>query len=297
MIPRSWTKNGWDRWHIVMAIAMVALSVFVTFDAWKDIVWLAAKDWNGTQESTHVFMVPIVAAWLAWVRWGRFRHCRPRGTAIGPILMLIGWAAYSLGDSFYIQVAWHGGALILAIGALFSVLGSQVLFAFLPAVLVLAFILPVPGRVRQRIAIPLERVTTQVTGEVCSTLGMDVHRTGNVLEANGKPVEIAEACNGLRSVFALTLVSFAVGFGLPLRWYVRVLIVVGSPISAIVCNVVRLVPTVWAFANLHGETAETYFHSLGGWLMLPIAFLLLMAIVKLLQWALVPVNTYTLAYD
>lgn len=296
MIPRSWTKNGWDRWHVVMAMVMVALSVLVTFDAWRDIVWVAAKDWNGTQESTHVFMVPVVAAWLAWVRWGRFRHCRPRGTAIGPIIMLLGWAAYSLGDSYNVQVAWHGGAVILAIGALFSILGSQVLFAFLPAVLVLLFMIPVPGRVRQRIAIPLERVTTYVTQEVCETVGMDVHRTGNVLEVNGQQVEIAEACNGLRMVFALTLVSYAVGFGTPLRWYVRLLILVGSPISAIVCNVIRLVPTVWFYGYTPGNVASS-FHDVSGWMMLPIAFLLLMGIVKLLQWALVPVNTYTLAYD
>jgi exosortase len=210
--------------------------------------------------------------------------------------MLIGWAAYSLGDSYYIQVAWHGGAVILAIGALFSILGTQVLFAFLPAVFVLLFMIPVPGRVRQRIAIPLERVTTQVTQEVCETVGMDVHRTGNVLEVNNRQVEIAEACNGLRMVFALTLVSFAVGFGTPLRWYVRVLIVVGSPISAIVCNVIRLVPTVWFYGYTPANVASS-FHDISGWLMLPVAFLLLMGLVKLLQWALVPVNTYTLAYD
>ena len=296
MIPRSWTKNGWDRWHLLMAVVMVALAVFITFDAWRDIVWLAAKDYAGSQESTHVFMVPVVAAWLIWVRWGRFRHCKPRGTFIGPLLMLIGWAAYSLGDSYYVQVAWHGGAVILAIGALFSVLGSQVLFAFLPVALVLMFMVPVPGRVRQAIAIPLERVTTQVTAELCETAGMDVHRTGNVLIVNKHEVEIAEACNGLRSVFGLTLVSYAVGFGIPLRWYVRVLIILGSPISAIFCNVLRLIPTVWCYGYSPKQVADS-FHDVSGWLMLPISFLLLYGIVRMLQWALVPVTTYTLAYD
>jgi len=296
LIPRSWTKNGWDRWHLAMAIVSVALAILVTLDAWRDIVWLAVKDIQGSQESSHVFMVPVVAAWLVWVRWGRFRNCKPRGTAIGPILMLIGWAAYSLGDSYFVQVAWHGGAVILAIGAFFSIFGSQVLFAFLPAVLVLAFMIPVPGSIRSRIAIPLERVTTKVTQEVCETVGMDVERSGNVLTINHRQVEIAEACNGLRMVFALTLVSFAVGFGTPLRWYVRLLIVAGSPISAIVCNVIRLVPTVWMYGNASQKSAS-FFHDISGWLMLPIAFLLLMGIVKLLQWALVPVTTFTLAYD
>ena len=36
---------------------------------------------------------------------------------------------------------------------------------------------------------------------------------------------------------------------------------------------------------------------IAGWLMLPIAFLLLMGIVRLLRWALLPETVFTLAYD
>ena len=108
-------------------------------------------------------------------------------------------------------------------------------------------------------------------------------------------VEIAEACNGMRMVFALVLVSFTFAFGTPLRWYVRLLVVAASPVSAIFCNLVRLVPTVWLF-GYHPSVANG-FHDYSGWLMLPIAFLLLMAIVRLLRWALLPIAKFTLAYD
>jgi exosortase len=292
MIPRSWSKNGWTAWHAVLSMVMMILGVLATLDAWQDIASIAVKD----QESSHIFLVPIVTAWLVWVRRGRFRYCRPRGSLIGVVMMLAGWAAYSLGDSFYVQVLWHGGAVLLVLGCLFSVLGIDVFFAYLPAIVIQVFVIPVPGRVRQSIAIPLENITTIVTQNVTELLGLTAQRSGNVLTVNGHEIEIAEACNGLRMVFALVLTSFAFAFGTPLRWYVRLIVVAASPISAIFCNVVRLVPTVYLYGYFPTPIADK-FHDISGWVMLPIAFLLLMTVIKLLRWALVPVNYFTLAYD
>ena len=96
-------------------------------------------------------------------------------------------------------------------------------------------------------AIKMETATAEVTQQVFETIGLPVERSGNLLTYNGVPVTIAEACNGLRMVFALVLVSYAFAFTNPLRGSVRLLIVLLSPVSAILCNVIRLVPTVWLF--------------------------------------------------
>jgi exosortase len=296
LVPRSWAKNGWTIWHPILSVVMVTLGVLAMGDSWADIINMVAADLRTQQdENTHILLVPIVAAWLAWVRRGRFRHCRPRGHFIGLLIMLVGWATYWAGDALYVMAFWHAGAVILAIGCLCTVLGLDVFMAFLPALFVLGFIIPVPARVRQAIALPLEAALTQVTHEVCQLLGMAVERSGNHLWCNGVEVEIAEACNGMRMVFALVMVSFAFAFGTPLRWYVRLLVVAASPVSAIFCNLVRLVPTVWLF-GYHPRVAEP-FHDYSGWFMLPLAFLLLMAIVRLLRWALLPIAKFTLAYD
>jgi len=265
-------------------------------DAWADIVNLVVADLRTQQdENTHILLVPIVAAWLVWVRRGRFRHCRPRGHFIGLLIMLAGWAIYWAGDAYYVLAFWHAGAVVMAIGCLCTVLGMDAFFAFLPALFALGFLIPVPGRVRHAISLPLEAALTQATQEVCQLLGMAVERSGNHLWSNGVEVEIAEACNGMRMVFALVLVSFTFAFGTPLRWYVRLLVVAASPFSAIFCNLVRLVPTVWLY-GYHPKIADT-FHDYSGWIMLPTAFLLLMAIVRALRWALLPVAKFTLAYD
>ena len=117
-------------------------------------------------------------------------------------------------------------------------------------------------------------------------------------------VAIAEACNGLRMVFALFLVSYAFAFGNPLRNYVRFIILCAAPFTALFCNVPRMIPTVWLYGfkgstvmGVEGDKIAQGFHDLAGWIMLVVAFLLLMSIIRVLRWALIPVTPYMLAND
>jgi exosortase/archaeosortase family protein len=92
------------------------------------------------------------------------------------------------------------------------------------------------------------------------------------------------------------LVAYVFAFSTPLKGYVRVLLLVLSPLFAIACNVIRLVPTLWVYGNQPMDTAEA-FHDLSGWVMLVVAFLMLTSIIRVLRWAAVPVTPFALARD
>jgi exosortase len=280
----------WTWKHVVGALIMMLLSIWVASQAWGDLVEIARKD----EEASHVLLVPIAVAWLIWVRRGRLRQCRAEPSLLGTLIIAIGWATWSIGFWNNIQSMWHGGAVIMLIGAAITVLGKDVFFRFLPAFAVMVFLVPVPGRIRQEIALPLQSWTAQVTQGILSLFGVPVQVEGISLVLNGQQVNIAEACNGMRMVFTLVLVSYIFAFITPLRGYVRAIILVASPLTAIVCNVIRLIPTVWVFGHYSPEIAER-FHDVSGWVMLVVAFLLLMSIVRVMRWAMVPVTEYTLA--
>jgi exosortase len=321
MTIQSINGERWKPWHFVAAVALAALGVWVTFDAWADIFRIAAND----EEYSHIFIVPVVAGWLIWVRRARLRHCRPSFTILGPILVAIGWMCsyygfYRLGPAkialldwparglFWAmwgvlkalhldmagQVLWHSGAVLVVLGCVLSVLGKSVLFRFFPAIAVLVFLIPVPGMLRQKIAIPLQSYTAQISEWLLVLFGVDVERSGNMLSINGRPVTIAEACNGIRMVFALILVVYAFAFGMPLRNSVRLLVLAISPIAAIACNVPRILATAMVYGYFTPQTGQM-FHDYSGWLMLPIAFLMLYGIIWILKWAMIPVTKYTLA--
>jgi exosortase len=277
-------------WHVIAALLLGAIGVWVTRAAWMEIYAWAKHD----EEYSHIFIVLPVSLWMIWVRRMRFRHCRPSGTIIGPIVIAAGWFISSYGFNHAVQTFWLGGSVMVVLGCMLSVLGKNVLFRFFPAIAVLVFLVPVPGQFRQDIAVPLQSWTAQIAQNLLDIMGVQTQVSGNVLSINGCAVTIAEACNGMRMVFPLILISYAFCFGLPLKNSARILVLILSPLAAIACNVIRTLPTIWLYGNKPRSIANT-FHTYSGWIMLPIAFLLLLGVIKLLTWAMLPVKRYTLA--
>ena len=292
MTTRRLQTYGWSKWHLIGAIVLAAVGVIATHAAWADIYFIASVD----EEASHIFLVPVVSAWMIWVRRSRLRYCPPAGTWVGPPIVAAGWIMSVYGYNHAMQALWHAGAVTVVLGCVLSVLGKNVLFRFLPAIVVLGFLVPVPGTIRQSFAFPLQTATATATEAILETLGAPIERDVNMLSINGQNVTVAEACNGMRMVFALVLVSYAFAFSMPLRSSVRAVVLLASPLAAIVCNVIRLIPTVWFYGYANRDFAGK-FHDVSGWIMLPIAFFMLLGIIRALRWALVPVARFNLAYQ
>src|SRR5213075_679921 len=158
----------------------------------------------------------------------------------------------------------------VVVGALISVVGRDLLIRFAPAFAVLVFLVPIPGFIRTKIALPMQTATAMATETMFDVLGEPIQRNGNQLSIEHRVINVAEACNGMRMVFTLILVSYAFAFGEPLRGYVRALILAASPLSAIACNVIRMVPTIWLYGHSAQNIADG-FHSFAGWFMLGFA--------------------------
>lgn len=286
------SRYGWTGTQIGALCVLVLLAVWAGWTQWEDIFTIAWRD----EEASHILLVPPIIAWLVWVRRVRFRRSRPRFSWIGPLMIAVGWGISWISFRNAFQFGWHGGAVLMLVGAVASVVGLRVMATFAPAALLAVMLIPVPGKLRLMIAGPLQTATAEVTRVLLEAFGFWVERTGNLLIINDVPVAVQEACNGMRMVFALVLVSYAFAFTVPLRNSVRLVVLLLSPLAAIVCNVVRLTPTVVLYGYSDEKTADT-FHDLSGWAMLPVAFLMLIGITRALRWALVPTYRFTLAHQ
>ncbi len=283
-------RHRWMPRHIFAIVCLVAAAIFASFDQWAEIFSFAWTD----EEMSHILLVLPISFWLIWIRRVRFRRCPPSPNWTGVFIVVAGWclAAWSFQHAF--QAGYHGGAVMMLIGAVISVVGMQVIINQLPGVLILFFLVPIPGNIRLSIAGPLQNATARVTTFTLELFGFWVERSGNLVVINEMPVAVAEACNGMRMVFALVLVVYAFAFTVPLRNSVRILVLLLSPAAAIVCNVFRLVPTVLLYGFAPEKIADD-FHTISGWLMLPVAFLVLVLVMRALRWALVPTYRFTLA--
>jgi exosortase len=279
--PAGSSRRYW-RTPILIATALLALAgLWVTADAWNDIFRLGTTD----EESSHVLLAIPAALWIAWTRRTYTSGARRTGTWLGPALVAFGWLLFAYGDIQLFQSIWHFGAICIVVGCIVTIVGQEVFLRLWPAFAVLLFLIPVPGILRMQIAPPMQTVTAQMTAYLLQTFGEPVTLSGKVLIVNDVSVGIAEACNGIRMVFALALVCFFYAFSTELSTKTRLLIVLASPLIAILVNILRLVPTVWLYGHAEVEFAEQ-FHDLMGWAMMPIALFGLIGLRALLSWAL-----------
>lgn len=269
--------GGINRPDVLTASTLALAAAAILLPAWRDIFRLGLRD----EELSYVLLAPVMIACLAWVRRGLLAKCRARGGWLGLIILAFGWAIYSYG---YLAdpVLWRAGAVVIAIGAFVSAAGSDVLFKFAPVFAACIFLVPVSPDGRYHVAVPLQTATARATQTICDLLGLYVDRSGNMLTINGVDVTVAEACNGMRMVFTLFMVCYVVAFTIRLRPILRMLLLIFSPLIAIVANVMRLVPTVWMFGNTTPHKAER-FHDVSGWVMTIVAFALLLSIFSMVQ--------------
>ncbi|MAH66438.1 MAG: hypothetical protein CMJ27_08625 [Phycisphaerae bacterium] len=269
-------------------ILLGTLNLLVFRDPMLDIFRTATK----RPEGLYVLMVPLLAVYLAWLRQSRLGRYEIRRSFAGPVLILSGWLLF-VGGAFYdVVLFWHLGGIVGFIGVVVTCVGPRILLVFGPAFLVLFAIAPLPGVVREWIALPLQNFATIVTSIILELLGVDAVRRGSIIEINGKIVLVGEACNGMRLVMPIALVIYAVVFSLPLRRAARFLLLFASIPVALVCNILRLIPTSLAYGFVPGSAEMV--HDIGGWLMLPIAVLLLLGLLRFVEWLDVSVSKWRL---
>ena len=254
-----------------------------------DIVGVAIQD----ADRSYVLLTPFLAAYLIWLRRSRLRNIELRVSIWGPIIILLGWVGFLIGGVNDVVFLWHLGFLVGFLGIAVTFLGSGILVPFSPAILVVLAIVPIPGSIRLALAQPLQGFATSVAANILDTVGVPAIQAGNLIEINGATVAIGEACNGMRLLVPLALVIFTFVFSLPLRASMRSLLLAASIPIALICNVLRLVPTAIAYGYFPNFAERT--HDIGGWIMIPLALFLLVGLLRLVEWLDIPVTRWRLA--
>lgn len=263
----------------IALIVLASLSFVATWSIWKGIAQYAI----GSAEQSHVLIAPVVILWLAWLRRERLRRWAPRWTYAGSALVLVGWFVAWLGFTRSLLVVQQFGAILLVVTAALTVLGWEFFRRLAPSIVAMCFLLPIPGYVRQEISVPLQQITAYITAFVLDIVGFPVTRAGTILVINGQEVAVAEACNGMRMVSSLAIVSYAFVFSVPMRQWVRVFILLVSPLVAVACNVLRVVPSTLLYGYADHNLASL-FHDLSGWAMLFVALGALWLMLATLRW-------------
>jgi exosortase len=269
---------------LVLGVAFLAL-FFRWYMLQAKLSWMQLEDWG------HAFFVPFFSGFLIWRERARLAAIRPEPYWPGLIALFTGIAAYVHFLVGYNNHMAQGFSMILTLfGLVLVVLGLGAMrIVFLP-ITFLVFMIEVSKMVMILITAPLQTIAAHGgyigLSLVAPIFGYTVDRAGNVLHVTtqaGKdiPLDIAEACSGMRMVVAFVALAAATGLlGCRFWWQRLALLLLALPV-AIFINVVRVV-VLGLLSLINPELASGEAHTFIGTVLLFPGF----GLFWLAKWAL-----------
>lgn len=238
---------------------------------------------------SHGPLVPLIAAAVLWLRRAEWAsapsHVDLRGWWIlGPGLM-----AHLCGAALMIDSLSAASVMVSLVGITWLSVGWARLNHLWAILALAAFAIPMPIFMTGRLAFELKEVAIDMSEWLTVALGVDVKRTAADLYVAGhsQPLQVADACSGLRSLIALTTLGYCVAFFLgPQKGLRRWVLLVSAVPIAVITNVVRITG-ICIWARFYGvPSASTTGHDILRWIAWGVAFGLLLLLDKILsRWA------------
>jgi exosortase len=276
-------------------IALVAVGVVFLY--YPLALYLSEK-WKSLPEFSHGYLIPLISLYLVWRRREAIAAAPRAPSALGVLIA---------GASLVLLLAANLGAIktvacysfiTLLIGIVLAVWGKHVLKLVLFPLVFMVFMIPIFTFILTPITFSMKIIAAKLATGTVKALGVSIYREGAVLYLPNAVIEVADACSGIRSLFALLALGAVYAYLFQGKAWERLsLFLVGIPI-AIGANYVRvtfLTLVAYQFgvdASLPGEGwfaggrvhPGTIVHDVSGFSVFVIAFTLLFSVGRFLEW-------------
>jgi len=254
------------------------------------IVWLYASilarlvaQWINDPNFSHGIFVPAFALFVLWLDRKNLKLIAPVPSWTGLPILVVALLMLILGVL--------GAELFFSRTSLLILLaGLTVLFqgwAFFRAVLFpwafLILMVPIPTLVFQKVTFPLQLLASRLASVLLPVVGVPVLREGNVIVLPAMPLEVAEACSGIRSLLSLVTLAIIYGFLMDHRKWVRVVLACSAVPIAVAANSFRIFGTGLLVQYWDPEKAEGFFHAFSGWLIFVVSLTLLFTLHRMIN--------------
>lgn len=269
-VPES---NRW-RWT-GPALVLGGATLYAFWPAMSDM----ADKWRTDPQYSHGYLIPLFAIALLYWRRGSLDRAKCRADWRGLLLLALGALAFVAGGFLYLD-SLSAGALIPTLFGIVLLLGGPAALRWSgPMILFLVFMIPLPYAVETALGQPLQSIATKGSTWLLQALGMPAVSEGNVILMEHGRIAVVEACNGLSMLLTFAAMTTAMAMAVKRPLLDRVLIVLSTVPVAVVVNVVRIAANGVAMETWtdprYADTIHKIFHDQGGWLMMPLAILLL----------------------
>lgn len=263
--PRVTLGSLWPLLTAVLACVVV----------YAPVVRKLMHDWWVLPDFSHGFFVPVFAAYVVWQQREELAAIKLRPSWTGLPILLLAMSmliAGQLGAELFVSRV----SLLIAVVAITVLLAGWKMFraVFFPW-LFLFFMIPIPALLFNQITFPLQLLASNAAATILPLFNVPVLREGNIINIPAMPLEVAEACSGIRSLMTLSTLAIMYSYLTEnVRWRRVVLIVASIPI-AVAANATRVVATGMCVQYWDPEKALGLFHEFSGWAIFMVALTLL----------------------
>jgi exosortase len=246
--------------------------------------------WTYDPRYAHGYLVPAFAAVLLWLRRDRIKDRELRMSWLGVPLIGLG-AGLKIAAGYAYNDWLDAVSLIVTIAGGFVLVGGmRALRWSWPAVAFLLFMVPLPFRLEMALGWPLQRLATIASTFILQTLGFPAVGEGNIIRMTQSTLGVAEACSGLSMMLLFFALSTGVAILIDRPWLDKLVIILSAVPIALIVNVARITVTGILSETVGEELSSFVYHDLAGFLMIPLALLLLGAELWFLSQAFIEVQ-------
>ena len=228
-------------------------------------------DWYTLPDYSHGFLVPFFAAFLVWDKRKVLSTTPIKQTWAGIALVVLAIAVLILGVYGVELFTARFSFVMLLTGLVWTFFGWAMVRELRFPLLVLILAIPFPAIVFNQITFPLQLFASRIASEILPLLGVPVLLDGNVIQLPVMPLEVAEACSGIRSLMSLFTLAVFYGYFLERTTTRRVILALASIPIAVTANVFRIVGTGLCVQYWDPDKALGFFHEFSGWVMFVIS--------------------------
>jgi exosortase len=271
---RDLSSPGTPRWQVVALLLLIGW-LYASILARLLLQWVGpAHDPN----FEHGIFVPLFALFVLWQDRKKLAAIASAPSWVGLPLVVLSLLMLVLGilgaELFFSRVS----LLILLAGLSILFQGWTFFHAVLFPWAFLILMIPIPNLILQQITFPLQLLASGLATMLLELVGVPVLRQGNVIVLASMPLDVAEACSGIRSLLTLVTLAIIYGYLMETRTWVRVLLAVSAVPIAVAANSFRIFGTGLLVQYWDPDKAEGFYHALGGWLIFVVALIMLFAV-------------------
>jgi exosortase D (VPLPA-CTERM-specific) len=217
------------------------------------------------EEYSHGWLIPLIAAFMAWRNRRALAAVPWRGEWAGALLVALAMMLLVLGDLSTLYTIIQYAFLLALVGIVLAALGSRAMQVLAIPLLYLFFMIPLPNFLYNNLSQELQLVSSAIGVWFMRLFDVSVFLEGNVIDLGVYQLQVVEACSGLRYLFPLMSFGFLCAYLFKAPLWQRAVIFLSAVPLTVLMNSFR-VGVIGILVNSYGiAQAEGFLHYFEGW--------------------------------